>query len=110
MAQPSINSSEISPSITTSRSLFSFNLAMSLTSFEEKSQTQIDAVINQLAGTNSSLAACSLVSRRWHERCRQQSFRRARLADLDDLRSSGWSPSLDGIADFYILIPASLRE
>lgn len=72
---------------------------MSLVSFEEKSQTEIDTTINRLAGADSSLAACLLVSKRWHTRNRQQSFRNARLADLQSL---GWLPSSDGITGFHV--------
>lgn len=63
---------------------------MSDSAIEERPQGEVDAVIGQLAKTDRSLATCLLVSKRWHAQCRHQSFRRARRADLDDLRSSGW--------------------
>jgi len=68
---------------------------------DKKSQRQVDSVIHQLGGGYSSLAACSLVSKRWNARCSQQAFRRANLADIDDLLSWSWSPNSKRIA-FHI--------
>ena len=42
-------------------------------------------------------------------RCRQQYFKRAKIADLNDLRSSGWSPNTDGITGFHAYTPVPLR-
>ena len=81
---------------------------------EDKSQDQIDAVINQLAGNNSSLAACSFVSKHWRAKCLQQDFRRASVADLDGLQYSDLCRSSGGTCDSLTLasvfLPGSTRR
>lgn len=80
---------------------------MTFRDLEDKSQDEIDAVINQLAVNYKPLAVCSQVSKRWHGRCRQQGFRRAKLAELDGLQYSDWFPSLDGVLDSFALTSVS---